>query len=88
MQGKKEPGRGIEKRRAVRHAADFNATIMLDGGTVVRCKIRDFSASGAQLMVPSVLGMPDEFMLQAPTGHARRVKVLRRGAAKLGVRFI
>jgi len=77
-----------EKRRALRHPADFSVTVTLDGGRIVRCKVKDFSATGVQLMVPSVLGMPDEFMLQAPTGQARRVQVKRRGIARLGVAFI
>lgn len=77
-----------ERRRATRHPVDFGATLMLDGGTVVRCQVKDFSSTGAQLVVPSVLGMPDEFMLQAPTGQARRVRVKRRGIARLGVAFV
>ena len=77
-----------ERRRATRHPVDFAATIILDGGTVVRYKVKDFSATGAQLVVPSVLGIPDEFMLQAPTGQARRVRVHRRGIARLGVAFV
>ncbi|MEQ1616308.1 MAG: PilZ domain-containing protein [Hyphomicrobiaceae bacterium] len=82
-------GRSIqERRRATRHPVDFGATLLLDGGTVVRCQVRDFSSTGAQLVVPSVLGMPEEFMLQAPTGQARRVRVHRRGIARLGVAFV
>lgn len=80
--------RGSERRGAVRHPSDFSATIVLDGGATVRCQVRDFSTSGAQLAVPSVLGMPEEFTLQAPTGRARRVRVRRRGIARLGVSFV
>jgi hypothetical protein len=77
-----------ERRRAPRHPVDFGATLILDGGTVVRCKVKDFSVGGALLVVPSVLGMPEEFLLQAPTGQARRVRVCRRGIARLGVSFV
>jgi hypothetical protein len=80
--------RSGEQRSAKRHAVDFSATITLDRGTMVRCQIKDFSVTGAQIVVPSVLGIPDEFILQAPTGQARRVRVQRRGIARLGVSFI
>lgn len=77
-----------EKRRAARQRCDFCASMVLDGGNVLRCKVVDFSVSGAQLQVPSVLGVPDEFMLRAPTGGCRRVQVKRRGIARVGVAFI
>lgn len=77
-----------EMRAAERHPADFSAMMLLDDGKVVRCQVKDFSSTGAQLVVPSVLGIPEEFMLQAPTGQSRRVKVQRRGIARVGVKFI
>lgn len=77
-----------DRRRAPRHVCDFGARIVLDCGREVRCNVRDFSASGANLIVPSVLGIPEEFALKAPTGHTRRVRVRRRGVARLGVAFV
>ena len=77
-----------ERRRACRQAADIGATLILDSGAVLRCRVKDFSATGAQLTVPSVLGIPEELTLQAPTGRARRVRVRRRGHARIGVEFI
>ncbi len=77
-----------EKRGANRLEADFAALIMLDSGRVIRCQVKDFSATGALLVVPSVLGIPEEFVLKAPTGQARRVKVMRRSVARLGVTYL
>ena len=79
---------GSERRLATRSPADFCARIRLDGGTEMTCRIKDFSATGVQIVVPSVLGIPDEFTLQSPTGHSRRVRVQRRGVGKVGVAFI
>ena len=79
---------GSERRQATRNPADFCARIRLDGGAEVNCRVKDFSATGAQLVVPSVLGIPEEFTLQSPTGHSRRVRVQRRGVGRIGVAFI
>jgi hypothetical protein len=78
---------GAERRRSPRHASNLSAVIILDNGERIRCVVRDFSKSGALLVVPSVLGIPAEFNLQAATGQVRRVKVMRRGTSRLGVRF-
>lgn len=79
---------GSERRQATRNPADFCARIRLDVGTELTCRIKDFSATGAQIVVPSVLGIPEEFTLHSPTGHSRRVRVQRRGIGKIGVAFI
>ena len=84
---KQKPG-GAEQRCDVRRPGNFSASIVFDNGMRVRCLVKDFSKSGALLMVPTVLGIPPEFNLQASTGQVRRVEVRRRGTGRLGVRFV
>jgi hypothetical protein len=79
---------GMEKRAATRHPGNFSAMIILDTGERIPCVVKDFSKTGAQLLVATVLGIPAEFNLQAATGQIRRVQVMRRATSRLGVRFI
>ncbi len=82
------PAGGVEQRRSPRHPSNLSAVIILDNGERIGCVVRDFSRSGALLIVPTILGIPSEFNLQASTGHMRRVMVVRRGTSRLGVRYI
>lgn len=79
---------GSDNRKAVRQTGNFSASIVLDGRQCVRCLVKDFSSTGALLMVPSILGLPEQFDLQAASGQRRRVEVKWRGAARLGVKFL
>jgi hypothetical protein len=80
--------KGADKRRSPRNPANFGAMIVLDSGVRVRCMVKDFSHTGALLVVPSVLGIPEEFTLEAANGLRRRVVIRRRGRSRLGVEFI
>jgi PilZ domain len=84
---KREPA-GFEKRKSPRRPGNFSATIILDNGERIRCIVKDFSKYGVLLVVPTVLGIPLEFNLQAATGQVRRVRVQRRGTSRLGVMFV
>ena len=85
--GKKEP-RPFEKRQSDRRPANLGASIVLDSGERVRCLVKNFSKTGALLVVPSILGIPQWFELQAGNGPKRRVEVVRRHTSRLGVRFV
>jgi len=76
------------KRRAERHKGNFGATIILPNGERHRCIVKDFSKTGAMLLVKSVLGLPAQFALLADGGPKRAVEVVRRGSGKLAVRFV
>jgi hypothetical protein len=78
---------GRDQRRAARHLGNIGATIILPNGDQVRCIVKDFSKSGALLLVTSVLGLPDAFELQAIAGPRRSVRVVRRGAGRVAVRY-
>jgi len=85
--GKRQP-QFFDWRKAGRHTHNINATAITDGGARIGCVIVNYSTNGALLIVPSVLGMPPQFDLHAEDGLKRRVEIVRRGRAFLGVRFI
>lgn len=78
---------GTEQRRSERKLGNFGATILLETGQRIRCLVKDFSKTGALLIVPSVLGIPDRFVLLVGSGFSRNVLVRRVGPSRLGVRF-
>jgi hypothetical protein len=77
-----------DARRATRMPGNIGAFIILASGDRLRCIVKDFSITGALLIVPSVLGLPDDFELQAVGGPCRCVNVVRRSAGKVAVRFV
>jgi hypothetical protein len=54
----------IDKRNSPRQASRLNAVVLLDNGLRIRCIVKDFSKTGALLIVPTILGIPDQFSLQ------------------------
>ena len=76
-----------ERRGAERHPGNFGASIVIDRDRRISCLVKNFSKTGALLSVLSVLGIPDEFHLQA-AGLRRRVLVQWRQGCRLGVRFV
>jgi hypothetical protein len=78
----------VERRQAARQACNVSATIILESGTRIGCVVANFSSIGALLVVPSILGLPAQFDLQAANGSRRRVEVARRGRSFVGVRFV
>jgi hypothetical protein len=80
--------RGKDQRRAERRLGNIGALIILANGDQMRCVVKDFSKTGALLIVSSVLGLPNEFELQAIGGPRRSVRVVRRGSGKVAVRFV
>ena len=85
--GKRTPAR-FDYRQAPRRPGNFAAAIILPDRARLRCLVKDFSATGAQLMVSTVLGIPDAFTLETAAGNRRRVAVVWRAPARLGVRFV
>ena len=62
--------------------------IVLDSGGVIDCTIRDRSASGARLKVPSIVGIPDRFVLSIGSGGERQIAVVEwRKPGELGVQL-
>jgi hypothetical protein len=84
----KAPPQPNDARRAARKPGNIGAFIILANGHRLRCIVKDFSITGALLIVPSVLGLPNDFELQAVGGPCRCVNVVRRSAGKVAVRFV
>ena len=77
---------GIEKRRAPRKIVANKAWIVLEDRTAHPCVIRDISTGGARLEVPSILGLPNRFILREGS-LKREVSVIRKGVRHLAVKF-
>jgi hypothetical protein len=76
-----------EKRALNRHRVLKAATIEF-GGSAIDCTLRNLSATGAALCVPSPLGIPDKFDLVVSRDALRfACRVVWRKAERIGVRF-
>jgi hypothetical protein len=78
-----------EKRSKTRPRTLKGAKIVFaDGTNVIDCIIRNRSQDGAQLKVPSIVGIPDQFELhETATGERHVVTVIWRKVGLLGVKF-
>ena len=87
--GKRQPTgfRGMERRREVREPTDVAAEILLSTGQTAKCRVTDFSKTGARLSVASAFGLPDTFELRAP-GRTYQVTVIRRASGHVAVKFV
>ena len=55
---------------------------------VVDCTVRNLTTQGALLVVPSLVGIPENFELMLEADHARHdCRVMWRGENRLGVEF-
>lgn len=78
-----------ERRLTQRHRTLKGASIVFNGGrSAIDCTVRNFSESGANLRVTSVLGIPEEFVLQMSDKTTHNCKVAWRRATELGVAFV
>lgn len=79
-----------ERRAAARHRVLQNGLIAFNGlNSTFSCSIRNKSDSGALLLLPSTLGIPDRFrLIERPTNSSRECEVVRRSADALAVRFV
>jgi hypothetical protein len=77
-----------EKRAYPRYSAKLNGVIVHDDGRETSCWLIDVSATGAQVGVASILGVPHAFTLCLENGEWRRAVVVRRQAGRLGLRFL
>jgi len=76
-----------EKRGLFRHRVLKAGTIEF-GGSAIDCTVRNLSATGAALDVPSPVGIPDKFDLVVSSDALRfACRVLWRKAQRIGVRF-
>ncbi len=59
-----------------------------DGRSVIDCVVRNLSPSGALLVLPNLLGVPEKFDLHIDSDRTRHVaRTIWRADGKLGVKF-
>jgi hypothetical protein len=77
------------KRETTRRRVLLAGKVLLPGGGVIDCTLRDRSEGGARIKVQSVIGIPDEFrLLVEPTGEMVQAKVAWRRPNEIGVRIL
>ncbi len=75
--------RNIPRRRVLKRG-----TILLNGGGVIDCTVRNSSTTGACLEVASQLGIPDDFILMNKDDHDRHpCRVAWRSKKRFGIAF-
>ncbi len=58
-----------------------------DGRSTIDCLVRNLSAGGAKLEVPSSVGIPDDFDLVMADGSTKRCRVAWRKLTEIGVSY-
>lgn len=77
------------KRRAQRMRTLKGASLVLPGGSTFSCVMRNLSETGAQVELPSTLGVPHDVRLQTTDGYTNRAcRVVWRTEKKLGLEFV
>lgn len=81
----------MDERRAIPRQRRLNGAkiIFNKNASVIDCVVRDLSPEGAQLIVTSLLGIPDLFELRINRdGTCRQSKVAWRSKDRIGVQFL
>lgn len=79
-----------EEKRIIRRQRVLKGgkIIFADGNSVVDCVIRNLSVAGARLVVPTTIGLPQEFtLLDTHSGRGYIAKVAWRRGEVMGVEF-
>ena len=76
------------EKRAERRRRVFKAAMIEFPGGAFSCAVRNLSDSGAQLDVPSLVGIPHEFTLSIPTAQFRLpCRAVWRSERRIGIAF-
>ena len=76
----------LERRAAPRKAPGAYGEILIPGKPPIRCRIVEFSDTGARLELRSIFGVSNTFDLRA-FGHIHPTRVVRRTLRTLSVEF-
>ncbi|QQR38165.1 PilZ domain-containing protein [Devosia rhizoryzae] len=77
-----------DTRSSQRHRTLKGGKIVVnDGFSTFSCTVRNMSETGAKLLVPSVIGIPERFSLALDDGRSFACEVAWRTETELGVRF-
>ena len=78
-----------DTRDSQRHRTLKGGKIVLNEGfSTFNCTIRNMSDTGAKLVVPSVIGIPERFELALDDGRHFGCAVAWRTETEIGVRFV
>lgn len=78
-----------EQRRQHRNRTLKGARIVTnDGHSTFDCTVRNFSETGAKLVVASIIGIPQHFGLTMHDGRAFRCETIWHTETEIGVRFL
>lgn len=77
-----------ERRRSTRRRVLKSGRILIDGKSVITCTVRNMGPDGVRLEVPSVLGIPDSFVLEISGESRRQARVTWRQEKALGVELL
>jgi hypothetical protein len=79
----------MEKQRVRRISTLKTAHVVFnDGGSVIDCIVRNLSSSGALLVLPSVLAVPETIELLIDSdGSLREARTIWKGHDRIGVAF-
>lgn len=77
-----------ESRRAPRRRVIKRGQIVFNRGhSTIDCVVRNISSRGARIEVPSVVGIPDAFLLVVPPSSSQPCRVVWRRFKEIGVSF-
>lgn len=76
-------GRKAPRRRVLKSAR----IVFNNKNSTISCTVRDLTEAGALLVLPSTLGVPDEFDLVVGSAPPRHCRIVHRHADRLGVAF-
>jgi hypothetical protein len=77
-----------ERRRSTRNRVLKTGRILIDRKSVISCIVRNVGQDGVRLEVPSVLGIPDTFVLEVGGGERRNARVIWRKEHALGIEYL
>ena len=79
----------VENRKNTRSRSLLAGRIVVGGSSVFYCIVRNYSATGAKLVLDTITGTPDEFTVQIPQqGLSVKARVVWRKGPAIGVRFL
>ena len=78
---------GRERQAAHRKSTSLDALIHVPGRLPIKCMVRDISSTGACLIVPTVLGLPNIFELKIAGRDQCSAEIVRRASQRIGIRF-
>jgi hypothetical protein len=78
---------GTERRREPRRRTLKAGRLLIDKKAVLNCTIRNLSQHGGRLDIDSIVGVPEEFVLDIAGEGARPARTVWKSHSSLGVKL-